>query len=193
MNKNKNPYKMKTLKNILPKVLILAIALMLSSAVSAQKYAYIDSDYILKNVPEYQDAQSQMDELSEKWQKEIEVKFVEIETLYKKYQADVVLLPADMKKKREDEIINFEKEVKQFQQEKFGQEGELFQKRQELIKPIQDKIYNALEEIAKAKNYSFVFDKANGASIMYANPKFDISDDVLDELGYSFNTQKNRE
>ena len=184
---------MKTLRNILPKVLILAIALMLSSAVSAQKYAYIDSDYILKNVPEYQDAQSQMDELSEKWQKEIEVKFVEIEALYKKYQADVVLLPADMKKKREDEIINFEKEVKQFQQEKFGQEGELFQKRQELIKPIQDKIYNALEEIAKAKNYSFVFDKANGASIMYANPKFDISDDVLDELGYSFNTQKNRE
>jgi len=184
---------MKTLRNILPKVLILAIALMLSSAVSAQKYAYIDSDYILKNVPEYQDAQSQMDELSEKWQKEIEVKFVEIEALYKKYQADVVLLPADMKKKREDEIINFEKEVKQFQQEKFGQEGELFQKRQELIKPIQDKIYNALEEIAKAKNYSFVFDKANGASIMYANPKFDISDDVLDELGYSFNTQRNKE
>ena len=184
---------MKTLRNILPKVLILAIALMLSSAVSAQKYAYIDSDYILKNVPEYQDAQSQMDELSEKWQKEIEVKFVEIEALYKKYQADVVLLPADMKKKREDEIINFEKEVKQFQQEKFGQEGELFQKRQELIKPIQDKIYNALEEIAKAKNYSFVFDKANGASIMYANPKFDISDDVLDELGYSFNTQRNIE
>lgn len=184
---------MKTLKNILPKVLVFVIALMLSSAVSAQKYAYIDSEYILKNVPEYQDAQSQMDELSEKWQKEIETKFVEIEALYKKYQADVVLLPADMKKKREDEIISFEKEVKQFQQEKFGQEGELFKKRQELIKPIQDKIYNALEEIAKAKNYSFVFDKANGASIMYANPKFDISDDVLDELGYSFNTQKNKE
>ncbi len=184
---------MKTFKNIFPKALFFVLALMLTSAVSAQKYAYIDSDYILKNVPEYQDAQNQMDELSEKWQKEIEVKFIEIETLYKKYQADVVLLPADMKKKREDQIINFEKEVKQFQQEKFGSDGELFQKRQELIKPIQDKIYNALEEIAKSKNYSFVFDKANGASIMYANPKFDISDDVLDELGYSFNTQKNRE
>ncbi len=184
---------MKKIKNIIPKLVLLVMAIMLTSAVSAQKYAYIDSDYILKNVPEYQDAQNQMDELSEKWQKEIEVKFVEIEALYKKYQADVVLLPADMKKKREDEIINFEKEVKQFQQDKFGQEGELFQKRQELIKPIQDKIYNALEEISKAKNYSFVFDKANGASIMYANPKFDISDDILDELGYSFNTKKNKE
>ena len=183
---------MKTIKSIFPKVLLLAIAVMLSSAVSAQKYAYIDSDYILKNVPEYQDAQNQMDDLSEKWQKEIEVKFAEIEALYKKYQADVILLPSDMKKKREDEIINMEKEVKQFQQEKFGQDGELFQKRQELIKPIQDKIYNALEEIAKSKNYSFVFDMANEATIMYANPKFDISDDILDELGYSFNTKRNQ-
>jgi len=182
---------MKTLKRVLPKMLFLAIALLLTSSLSAQKYAYIDSDYILKNVPEYQDAQNQMDDLSEKWQKEIEIKYTEIEALYKKYQADVVLLPADMKKKREEEIINFEKEVKQFQQEKFGQTGELFKKRQELIKPIQDKIYNALEEIAQAKNYSFVFDKANGASIMYANPKYDISDDVLDELGLSFNTQRN--
>lgn len=184
---------MKTLKINFTKILFLALALMFSSAVSAQKYAYIDSDYILKNVPEYQDAQNQLDELSEKWQKEIEVKFTEIDALYKKYQADVVLLPADMKKKREDEIINMEKEVKQFQQDKFGQEGQLFQKRQELIKPIQDKIYNALEEIATAKNYVFIFDKANGASIMYASPKADISDDVLDELGYSFNTQRNKE
>jgi len=123
---------MKTMKNILPKVLFLALALLLTTSVSAQKYAYIDSDYILKNVPEYQDAQNQMDDLSEKWQKEIEAKFVEIEELYKKYQADVVLLPADMKKKREEEIINFEKEVKQFQQDKFGQTGELFKKRHKL-------------------------------------------------------------
>jgi len=183
---------MKTIKRIFPQLLLIAVMVVLSAQVNAQKYAYIDSEYILKNVPEYQDAQNQMDELSEKWQKEIEVKYSEIAQLYQKYQADVVLLPADMKKKREDEIISIEKEVKQFQQEKFGQEGELFQKRQELIKPIQDKIYNALEEISKAKNYSFVFDKANGASIMYANPKFDISDDVLDELGYSFNTRDNK-
>ncbi|OYT16375.1 MAG: hypothetical protein B7C24_08200 [Bacteroidetes bacterium 4572_77] len=180
------------MKRIFPQLLLIAVMVVLSAQVNAQKYAYIDSEYILKNVPEYQDAQNQMDELSEKWQKEIEVKYSEIAQLYQKYQADVVLLPADMKKKREDEIISIEKEVKQFQQEKFGQEGELFQKRQELIKPIQDKIYNALEEISKAKNYSFVFDKANGASIMYANPKFDISDDVLDELGYSFNTRDNK-
>jgi len=183
---------MKTLNKNIGRLMVLALAIMLSSSVSAQKYAYIDSDYILKNVPEYQDAQNQLDEFSEKWQKEIEAKFLEIDNLYKKYQADVVLLPADMKKKREEEIINMEKEVKTYQQEKFGQEGELFKKRQELIKPIQDKIYNTLEEIATAKNYAFVFDKANGASIMYANPKFDISDDVLDELGYSFNTQRNQ-
>ena len=181
---------MKILNKNFAKLFILALALMLTSAVSAQKYAYIDSDYILNNVPEYQDAQNQMDELSEKWQKEIEGKFLEIDNLYKKYQADVVLLPADMKKKREEEIISMEKEVKAYQQEKFGQSGELFQKRQELIKPLQDKIYNAIEEIATTKNYAFIFDKASGATIMYANPKFDISDDVLDELGYSFNTQK---
>lgn len=183
---------MKKLNKNIARVVVLALAIMLTSSVSAQKYAYIDSDYILKNVPEYQDAQNQLDDFSEKWQKEIEAKFVEIDNLYKKYQADVVLLPADMKKKREEEIINMEKEVKAYQQEKFGAEGELFKKRQELIKPIQDKIYNALEEIATTKNYVFVFDKANGASIMYANPKFDISDDVLDELGYSFNTQRNQ-
>ena len=181
---------MKILNKNFGKILILALALMLTSSVSAQKYAYIDSDYILNNVPEYQDAQNQMDELSEKWQKEIEGKFLDIDNLYKKYQADVVLLPADMKKKREEEIINMEKEVKAYQQEKFGQSGELFQKRQELIKPLQDKIYNAIEEIATTKNYAFIFDKASGATIMYANPKFDISDDILDELGYSFNTQK---
>lgn len=181
---------MKILNKNFAKLFILALALMLTTAVSAQKYAYIDSDYILNNVPEYQDAQNQMDELSEKWQKEIEGKFLDIDNLYKKYQADVVLLPADMKKKREEEIISMEKDVKAYQQEKFGQSGELFQKRQELIKPLQDKIYNAIEEIATTKNYAFIFDKASGATVMYANPKFDISDDVLDELGYSFNTNK---
>jgi len=173
------------------KISLLLIAMFMVGSISAQKYAYIDSEYILKNVPEYQDAQNQLDELSEKWQKEIEVKFVEIDNLYKKYQADVVLLPADMKKKREDEIINMEKEVKSYQNQKFGSDGELFQKRQELIKPIQDKVYNALEEIAKSKNYAFVFDKASSSTIMYSDAKYDISDDVLDELGYSFNTQRN--
>lgn len=188
---NLKPDKMKTLLKNLTKMSLVVVAFLMVSAVSAQKYAYIDSEYILKNVPEYQDAQNQLDELSEKWQKEIESKFIEIDELYKKYQADVVLLPADMKKKREDEIINMEKEVKRYQNEKFGSDGELFQKRQELIKPIQDKIYNALEEIAKTKNYAFVFDKASSSTIMFANPKFDISDDVLDELGYSFNTSRN--
>lgn len=182
------------MKHILRNITLLSIAIFgFAFMAQAQKYAFIDSEYILQNVPEYQDAQNQLDDLSERWQKKIEAKFAEIDELYKKYQADAVLLPADMKKKREDEIVNLEKAVKQFQQEKFGQDGELFNKRQELIKPIQDKIYNALEDIAKSNNYSFIFDKASGTSIMYANPKYDISDDVLDELGYSFNTKRNRE
>lgn len=184
---------MKAILKTMTKMSLIVVAFLMVSAVSAQKYAYVDSDYILKNVPEYQDAQNQLDELSEQWQKEIEAKFQEIDELYKKYQADVVLLPADMKKKREDEIINVEKEVKRYQSEKFGSDGELFKKRQELIKPIQDKIYNALEEIAKSKNYAFIFDKSSSATIMFADPKYDISDDVLDELGYSFNTSRNNE
>ncbi len=182
---------MKAFIKNMTKISLVVVAFFMVSAVSAQKYAYIDSEYILKNVPEYQDAQNQLDELSEQWQQEIEVKFQEIDDLYKKYQADVVLLPADMKKKREDEIINVEKEVKRYQNEKFGSDGELFKKRQELIKPIQDKIYNAIEELAKSKNYAFIFDKSAGATIMFADPKYDISDDVLDELGYSFNTSRN--
>jgi outer membrane protein len=184
---------MKAFIKNMTKISLVIVAFFMVSAVSAQKYAYIDSEYILKNVPEYQDAQNQLDELSEQWQQEIEVKFQEIDELYKKYQADVVLLPADMKKKREDEIINMEKEVKRYQNEKFGSDGELFKKRQELIKPIQDKIYNAIEELAKSKNYAFIFDKSSGATIMFADPKFDISDDVLDELGYSFNTSRNNQ
>jgi outer membrane protein len=184
---------MKTSMKKFIKLSLVVMAFFSLSSLSAQKYAYVDSEYILKNVPEYQDAQIQLDELSEKWQNEIEAKFLEIDQLYKKYQADVVLLPADMKQKREDEIINLEREVKQYQNEKFGSDGELFQKRQELVKPIQDKIFNALEEIAKSKNYAFIFDKSGSATIMFADPKYDLSDDVLDELGYSFNTSRNNE
>lgn len=155
----------------------------------AQKFAYVDSDYILKNIPEYQDAQNQLDEFAAKFQTQIEKKFSAIDQMYRKYQADAVLLPEDMKRKREDEIINKEREAKKFQEDIFGQDGTLFKKREELVQPIQEKVYNAIEKIAELKNYGIIFDKASGASMLYSNPKLDISDEVLQELGYSYNTQ----
>lgn len=157
----------------------------------SQKFAYVDSDYILQNIPEYQDAQNQLDEFAEEWQADIEQKFSEIDILYRKYQADAVLLPEDMKRKREDEIISREREVKKFQEEIFGQEGALYKKREELVLPIQERVYNAIEKIAGLKNYGVIFDKASGASMLFSNPKLDISDEVLEELGYSYNTQRN--
>jgi outer membrane protein len=151
--------------------------------VLSQKYAYVDSDYILDNIPEYQDAQNQLDELAAEYQKEIEDKFAEIDKLYKTYQAEVVLMPEEVKKKRELEIQAKEKEVKDLQTQRFGKEGDLFLKREELVKPIQEKIYNAIEEIAEEKNYAFVFDKAGSLTMLYVSNKFDISDDVLDNVG----------
>jgi outer membrane protein len=154
-----------------------------TSILLAQKYAYVDSDYILDNIPEYKDAQTQLDELAAEYQKEIEDKFAEIDKLYKTYQAEVVLMPDDVKKKRELEIQAKEKEVKDLQTLRFGKEGDLFIKREELIKPIQEKIYNAIEDIAEEKNYAFVFDKAGSLTMLYVSSKFDISDDVLDAVG----------
>ena len=110
--------------------------------------------------------------------------------MYQKYQAESVLLPDDIKRKREEEIVSKEKEVKELQRKYFGQEGELYKKRQELVKPIQEKVYNAIESIAATNNYSFVFDKAGGMTLLYSNPKFDISDDVLDEVGNVMQTVK---
>lgn len=167
-------------------MLVIAIIIGTVSVTQAQKFAYVDTDYILKNIPDYNDAQAQVDDLSAQWQKEIEKKFSEIDNAYKKYQADAVLLPEDMKRKREEEIIQMEKEAKQLQKKYFGQEGELFKKRQELIKPIQEKVYNAIEEISNANNYGMVFDKAGSTTILFVNAKYDISDSILDELGYSY-------
>ncbi len=153
---------------------------------NAQKFAYVDTDYILKNIPDYNDAQAEVDDLAAQWQKEIEKKFADIDAAYKKYQADAVLLPEDMKRKREEEIIQMEKDAKELQKKYFGQEGELFKKRQELVKPIQEKIYNAIEEISTSNNYGMIFDKAGSTTIMYVNARYDISDQILDELGYSY-------
>lgn len=152
---------------------------------SAQKFGYVDTDYILSKIPEYKAAQAELDKLSVDWQKEIEAKYAEIDKLYKIYQAESVLLTEDMRKKRENEIINKEKEVKELQKQRFGVDGELFKKRMELVKPIQDKVYNAVKQVAERSALAFIFDKAGQVSILYSNNKYDKSEDVLTFLGYN--------
>ncbi len=174
------------------KKLFIASFIVLISALSAtaQKYAYVDSDYILSNIPEYKSAQAQVDNLSVQWQKEIEVKYSEIDKLYKAFQAEQILLTEDMKKKRETEIITKEKEVKELQKSKFGVDGELFKKRQDLVKPIQDKVYNAIKDMAVKGTYAVVFDKASGTTMLYTNPKYDKSDLILTNMGYKKGSTK---
>jgi len=173
------------------KKIVLGLALVLASFsfASAQKYAYVDTDYILDNIPEYGDAKVTLDELSAKWQKDIEAKFSEIDKLYKAFQTESVLLPEDVKKKKEDDIVKKEKEVKDLQKQRFGKEGDLFKKRQELVKPIQEKIYNAIEQSATDEGYAVIFDKAGSLSMIYTNPKFDISEDILNKMGYTYNAR----
>ncbi len=150
----------------------------------AQKYAFVDTEYILNRIPSYKAAQDQLDKMAEDWQDEIETIYEEIEKMYKDYQSEKVLLTEEMKIRREEEIVNREKEVKDLQQKYFGRDGSLFQKRQELVKPIQDEIYRAVKEIAAEGNYAVIFDTASGANMLYTNPKYDKSDDVLEKLGY---------
>lgn len=149
----------------------------------AQKFAYVDTEYILSLLPEYKSAQKKLDELAEQWQKEIDKKYEEIDKMYKEYQAEKVLLTADQQKQREEEIITKEKEAKKFQQDKFGYEGELFKKRQELVKPIQDKIFEAIQKLAKDEGLDFIFDKSSDMTMLFSNAKYDKSDNVLTSLG----------
>jgi len=163
--------------------IIILLVLFAGTSVQAQKIAYVDTEYILGNIPEYKIAQTQIEDISSKWQKDIELRFAEIDKLYKTYEADATMLPEEMKRKRENEIINKEKDVKDLQKKRFGQDGDLFKKRQELIKPIQDKVYNAIEAVANQDNIAIVFDKSSGATMIYTNNKFDMSDTVLKRLG----------
>lgn len=170
-------------------ILTLLLGLFTGTSAQAQKFAYVDTEYILGNIPEYKIAQTQIEDLSSKWQKDIETRFAEIDKLYKTFEADATMLPEEMKRKRESEIINKEKDVKDLQKKRFGQNGDLFKKRQELIKPIQDKVYNAIEAVSNQDNYAIVFDKSSGATMIYTNSKFDISDIVLKKLGNTGNQQ----
>jgi outer membrane protein len=165
---------------------LLFIALIaLPMSVFAQKYALVDMEYILKNVPAYERANEQLNQISKKWEGEIEAILTEVETMYKKYQSESVFLSDAQKQKTEEAIMSKEKEASDLKKKYFGSEGELFKKRQSLMAPIQDEIYNAVRDISDQKGYQLILDRASGGSIIYASPKIDISDEVLQKLGYS--------
>jgi outer membrane protein len=166
------------------KILFTLSACVLLATVSfAQRYAVIDSKYILEKLPEYKEAQQKLDQFSKMWQQEIDKKSADLDRMYKDYDAEQVMLSDELKKKREDEIYNNEKALRDLQRTRFGYEGDIFKKRQELIKPIQDKVYNAIQKLAVAKLYDFILDKSEGITVIFADPKLDRSDDVLKELG----------
>lgn len=165
------------------KLLFIALFAGLGLTGFAQKYAVIDTRYILDKMPEYKEAQKQLDEVAAGWQKDIDSKQAELDKMYKDYEAEQVMLSDDLKKKREDQLFNKEKELRDLQRKRFGFEGDLFKKRQELVKPIQDKVYNAIQKISVMRGYDFVLDKSEGITIIFADPKLDKSEDVLKELG----------
>ncbi len=164
-------------------LLTLLVAIMATTA-WGQRFAYVDTEYILDNIPEYQAAEREIEQLSVEWQAELEDKFAEVDRLYREYQAEAPLLPDEMKQEREEQIIRLEQEAKELQMQRFGREGELFRKREELLEPIQDRVYNAVEEIASRGNYAVIFDRAGGVSMIYTDVRYDLSDDVLQRLGY---------
>ena len=167
------------------KITLLVMALVLSTSfVMAQKFAFVDSDYILQNIPSYNAAQEQLNKASEDWEAEIATEYEAIEKMYKTYQSERVLLTDEMRNKREEEIMTRERAVKELQAKYLGPEGSLSSKRMELVKPIQDAIYKAVKELSAEGSYAVIFDTASGASILYSNPRYDLSDEVLKKLGY---------
>jgi outer membrane protein len=166
-------------------LILIAFLLFGTGFVLCQKYAYIDSDYILKNVPAYTEAKEKLDKLADRWTKEIEQRYEVLTQKKDNFAREEVLLPKEEKKKREEEITQLELEAMQMQKLRFGVNGDYFQKRQELIKPIQDEVYDAMQKVASKRSYSFVFDKANQSNLVYADSKYDISSSVLKEMGLS--------
>ena len=172
------------------KTLILTAALICGGIMTAnaqlgggQKIVYVDSEYIMENIPEYGDAQEELNALSDKWQKEVKAVYDKVSEMYSKYQTEMLLLSEDQKRAREQAIVDKEQEAKNLQMQYFGADGQLYQKRTELIQPIQEKVYTAMKEVAQTKNYAFILDLASGTSVLYASDKNDVSDDVLDQLG----------
>lgn len=154
-------------------------------SITAQKIATVDMEYILKNIPSYETANEQLNIISKKWQTEVETQMQEVQNMYKNYQTELVFLSDDMKVQREEEIIAKEKEAQELKRDYFGPEGELFKKRQSLMKPIQDEIYNVVQELSREMDYGLILDKSSSMNIIFSAPKIDISDQILLKLGYS--------
>ena len=165
------------------KFLLLALIMVAGFTGFSQKYAIIDTRYILDKMPDYKTAQKLLDSIATNWQKDIDARQAELDNMYKSYEAEQVMLSDDLKKKREDQLFNKEKDLRDLQRKRFGFEGDLFKKRQVLVKPIQDKVYNAIQKMAVQRGYDFVLDKSEGITIIFADPKLDKSEDVLKELG----------
>ena len=163
---------------------IILILLCLTPMAVAQKYAVVNTDYVLKSLPDYASAQKRLDRYVADWQKELSDKAAELETMRADYEQESYLLPENLKKRRQEEIKAKEQELRALQQQRFGTGGDLDKKRAELLKPVQDRVYAAIERIAQEKNYAFVFDKAGSPAVLFASKKYDISDDVLESLGY---------
>jgi outer membrane protein len=177
---------MKAFKSLILTAALLCGGIMTANAQllgGSQKIVYVDSEYIMENIPEYGDAQEELNALSTKWQKEVKAVYDKVEEMYSKYQTEMLLLSEDQKRAREQAIVAKEQEAKNLQMQYFGSEGQLYQKRTELIQPIQEKVYTAMQELAQQKNYGFILDMASGTSILWASDKNDVSDDVLDQLG----------
>ncbi|MCQ2202908.1 MAG: OmpH family outer membrane protein [Bacteroidales bacterium] len=164
---------------------LIAMAFVAVVSANAQKFVFVDTEYILKNIPAYESANEQLSTLSQKYEAEIKAKMQEVEQLYETYRTESVFLTTEMKVKKENEIVEKEKMAKKLQQSYFGQDGELYKQREVLIRPIQDQVYNAISAIAKEKNYSAIFDKSSNIGLMYSESNMDISDQVLSRLGYS--------
>ena len=177
---------MKTFKTLILTAALVCGGIMTANAQligGAQKIVYVDSEYIMDNIPEYGDAQEELIALSSRWQNEVKAVYDKVSEMYSKYQTEMLLLSEDQKRAREQAIVDKEQEAKNLQMQYFGSEGQLYQKRTELIQPIQEKVYTAMKEVAQTKNYAFILDLASGTSILYANDKNDVSDEVLDQLG----------
>lgn len=166
-------------------IILLCLIAGITVGATAQKFAMVDMEYIMKNIPSYETANDQLNQVSKKWQSEVEAQMQDVKTMYKNYQTELVFLSEDMKTKREDEIVAKEKAVQELKRSYFGPEGELFKKRQSLMKPIQDEVYTAIQEISKEKDLELVFDKSSSMSVLFTSPKLDISDAILQKLGYS--------
>lgn len=165
-------------------LMLMVLFVFMPKAASAQKFALVDMDYILKNVPAYERANEQLNQVSKKWQAEVEALNTEASTMYKNYQNEVVFLSQEQKKTKQDQIMQKEKEAADLKKKYFGPEGELFKKRESLMSPIQEEIYNAVKEISELRGYSLVLDRASDTAIIFGSPKIDISNEVLDKLGY---------